>query len=316
MLGHPPGQLVGDPADGDHRGQRHAAFAGGTEGGRGDVLGGVVEVRVGHHDGVVVRPTEGLDPLAVPGRGLLDDPGHRGGADERDRVDPGVLEQRGDHVPVAGDDVEDAVGQAGLPVQAGDDHRGGRRRGRRLQHEGVAGGDGDRVHPHRHHHREVERADAGDDADRLAQGVDVHAGRDVVGDLTLQGRGNVAGEVEGLPAALDLTDGVGEGLAVLVHDGGGQLVLMVEDQLAHPEHDVHPLGQRHLAPAELGPAGHPDGVVDVGHRGLEQLGLDPAGRGVLDRDPADGLTVVRGAVDPLFDRLHGLLLLVAGVQLR
>ena len=34
----------------------------------------------------------------------------------------------------------------------------------RLEDEGVATGDGDREHPHRHHDREIERGDAGADA--------------------------------------------------------------------------------------------------------------------------------------------------------
>ncbi len=65
--------------------------------------------------------------------------------------------------------------QAGL-VQQFDGARGRERHFfRRLQHEGVAAGDGERVHPHRHHGGEIERRDAGADADGLADGLAVDA---------------------------------------------------------------------------------------------------------------------------------------------
>ena len=45
-----------------------------------------------------------------------------------------------------------------------------------LQDEGVAAGDGHAEHPHRDHRREVERGDAGADAERLAHRIDVDPG--------------------------------------------------------------------------------------------------------------------------------------------
>ena len=48
---------------------------------------------------------------------------------------------------------------------------------RRLQDERVAAGERRRPHPHRDHRGEVERRDPGDDAERLADRVDVDAGR-------------------------------------------------------------------------------------------------------------------------------------------
>ena len=97
-------------------------------------------------------------------------------ADERDGRDVRVLEQRVDGDLVAVDDVEDAVGQAGLLQQLGrrrstptDPSRDG------FSTKRVAAGDRGRPHPHRHHRREVERRDAGDDAERLADRVDVDA---------------------------------------------------------------------------------------------------------------------------------------------
>ena len=50
-----------------------------------DRLRRLVEVGVGHHDQVVLGPARRLHPLAVPRPGLVDVPGHRRRADERDR---------------------------------------------------------------------------------------------------------------------------------------------------------------------------------------------------------------------------------------
>ena len=86
--------------------------------------------------------------------------------------------------------------------QLGDAHRTARILLGRLQHERVAAGDRDREHPHRHHRREVERRDAGADADRLALRPAVDAGADVLAELALQQLRDAAGELDDLDAAV------------------------------------------------------------------------------------------------------------------
>ena len=110
--------------------------------------------------------------------------------------------------------------------------------------------------------------------------------------------------VEGLAAALDLADGVGVVLAVLLDDRLGQLVLVGEHQLAHLEHDGGALGEGNLGPLLLGRLGAGDGVVEVGRAGGYQFTDDLAGGGVLDGDRVGRLALVGGAVDPVGDFGH------------
>ena len=60
-----------------------------------------------------------------------------------------------------------------------------------------------------------ERRDAGDHTQRLAQRVDVDAGRSPLAELPLQQLGNAAGEFDDLQATGNLAGGVGPDLAVL-----------------------------------------------------------------------------------------------------
>ena len=69
--------------------------------------------------------------------------------------------------------------------------------------------------PQRDHRREIERRDAGDDAERLAHRIHVDAGAGAVGELALQQMRNAAGELGDFEAALDVAVRVGDGLAVL-----------------------------------------------------------------------------------------------------
>ena len=181
---------------------------------------------------MVLGAAERLHALAVRGAGLVDVAGDRGRADEADRRDPGVLEDRVDRHAVAVDDAEHAVGQPGLGQQLGQAHAGGGVLLGRLEDEGVAARERDRRHPQRDHHGEVERRDAGHDAERHPHAVRVDAAGHLRRVLALEQVAEPAGELDHLEPARDLAASVVEHLAVLARDQRGQLVLVRGDQLA------------------------------------------------------------------------------------
>ena len=117
-------------ADRDDDRKRHAALARRAEGRAGEVVDDLVEVRVGHDDAVVLGAAERLHALAVRGAARVDVLRDVGRSDEADRLDVRMVEDRVDHLLVAVDDVEDAVGQARFLHQLGkaDRERSGRAR--------------------------------------------------------------------------------------------------------------------------------------------------------------------------------------------
>ena len=94
-----------------HHRDRHAAFAAGTVGCADQRVHGVVEVGVGHHEGVVLRATQRLHTLAVSRCAGVDVFRHRRRANEAERLHTRIDEQRIDRLAVTVHDVEHAVGQ-------------------------------------------------------------------------------------------------------------------------------------------------------------------------------------------------------------
>ena len=264
---------------------------------------------------MVLRAAEGLHALAVRGAGLVDVLGDRGGADERHRLDLGVGQQRVDGLLVTVHDAEHAVGQAGLLPQRGDGVDGRRVLLAGLDDDRVAAGDRDRHEPQRHHGREVERADDGDDAQALADRVDVDLGRGVLGEAALHQVRDAAGELGDLEATGHLAEGVGEDLAVLGGDQRGDVLLALVEQLAELEEHLGALGERDAAPLRgPGRVGGGDDLVDeVGRGEVELAALHPGGR-VEDGAGALGGALPRSAVDQVGDagrgRAHGVSVLV------
>ena len=162
-----------------------------------------------------LAPPSACTRLPLLGAGLVDVLGDRGGADEADRGDVGMLEDAVDGDLVAVDDVEAAVGQTGLLQQLADEHARRRILLARLEDERVAARERVGEHPHRHHAGEVERGDAGDDAERLLDAVHVDPGAGLLAVPALQEVGDPAGELDVLQAPRHLAQRVPEHLAVL-----------------------------------------------------------------------------------------------------
>ncbi|MNN32892.1 hypothetical protein D3C81_1466270 [compost metagenome] len=126
--------------------------------------------------------------------------------------------------------VEDAVRQAGLFEQFGNEQARARVDRAGLEHEGVTGRQCHREHPHRHHDREVERCDTCHYAERLAQRPVVDIGTDLIGEVGLEQLWRAAGELDDLDAAHHFALGVGKHLAVFGGDQPGQVVTVFVEQ--------------------------------------------------------------------------------------
>jgi hypothetical protein len=152
-----------------------------------------------------------------------------------------------------------------------------------LEDDSVAGGDGGGDHPQRDHGGEVERGDAGDHADGLAQLGDVDAGGGLFEGFAFHVVDQAGAEFDVLEAAGDLAVGVVEDLAVFGGDDRGEFAAAGGDDLAEVEHDVRALGHAGGPPGGGGGFGGVDGGGEGGGVGEGDLaGLD-AGGGVVHR---------------------------------
>ena len=302
---HPLGdlgdELVGDGVDGNERGDGHAPLARRAEARVDRGVGSKVKVGVGQHEHVVLGATKGLDTLARLRAALVDVLRDRGRADEGDRGDPRVVEDRVDRFLVTVDDVHDAVGQARLAPQLchGVDGRGVLLGG--LDDDGVAAGDGYRHEPHRHHGREVERRDDTDNTEWLEDRVGVDAVGDVFGEATLEQVRDTAGELDDLQATGDLTEGVRGDLAVLSGDEGGNALLVVVEQLAEGEEHLGAAGERGLAPLLGGGGCLGHDIPDDRGAGEVDLSRHLAGGRVEDVSGALRGALPRGVPDQVGD---------------
>ena len=290
-----------------HR-DRHAALAGRAVAGADQRIDRLVHVRIGHHDHVILGAAEALHALAVGGAGCVDVFRDRRGADEADRLDAAIVEQRVDRFLVAIDDVEDAGRQARLQEQLGDAHR---HRGialRWLEDEGVAAGDRRGAFPQRDHGREVERRDPGDHAERLAHGIEVDAGAGALAVFALEQMRDAAGKFHHLDTALHVAARIAEDLAVFGGQQLGEVLEILLHQLEELEHHARAPLRVGRRPAGLRGLGIGDGVLDLGMLGQSHPGLHLAGIGVEDVAEAPGQAFHFLAADEMADLTHGLVL--------
>ena len=188
-------------------------------------------------------------------------------SDETDGLDIGVLQDGVDGLLIALDHLEDPRRQAGFEEQFGQPQR---HRGialGRLEDEGVTARQCGTGFPQRDHRREVERCDAGDHAERLADRVHVDTRTGALGELALHQVRDAGGELDDLNTALDITEGVGDGLAMLDGEQFGDLVGIGVDQFDELHQHPGPLLRVPRAPFLLRLDCGGDGGVDIGRRG-------------------------------------------------
>ena len=306
---HPRGdlsdQFIGDRLDRNHDTDGHASLPRRTETGVHGRVGDEVEVCVGQHEHVVLGTTEGLHPLARRCRCLVDVLGDRSRTDKADGGDIRMVQQGVDRLLIAVHHVQHAIRKPGLREQLGHENRGRRVFLARLQHHRVSQRDRKGEEPQRHHRRKVERADDPDHAERLAGRVDVDACRHVLAVLPFRKVRRCSRELHHLEASGDFPESIGEHLAVLVREDGGQLLLASVEQLAEREHHTLALRPRRTRPGGESRLRRLHRHVHIRRRSQPHLLRHRPDRRVVHRSGASGLTDESGAIDKVIENAHG-----------
>ena len=174
-------------------------------------------------------------------------------------------------------------GKAGLLEQLGGEDRRGRVLLGRLEDERVPARDRRRPHPHGHHRGEVERRDPGDDAERLADRVDVDPRRGLLGVRALEELRDPADVLDDLDPALHLAVRVGQHLAVLGREEAREVVAVLVEELVDAEEELGALREREVAPRRMRVRRRRDRAVDLLDGGERDLAGLLARRRVVDR---------------------------------
>ncbi|CAM5271146.1 hypothetical protein STENM36S_05617 [Streptomyces tendae] len=293
----------------DEAAARGADLAAVDEGGVECLVDGGVEALlgpagVGEDDvGVLAAEFEG-DLLDRDGGGLGDLGAAGQAAGEGDQVDVGVLGEPGaDGVAGAGDDVRDAGGEAGLDEQVDQGDRGERRDLARLDHEGVAGGEGRGDLPTGLEERVVPGSDHRADADRLVHDDAVDVGRARVDDPAGGLAGDQVREVaEGVGDAVDVDAPLLDGLARVAALQQAELLAVAHEEVGDTAQQGGASGDRGVRPLARveGPPGGGHREVGVLLVALRDHGERQGVRGIEDLAGGAG-----GRREPLAARVDG-----------
>ncbi len=256
-------------------------------------LGGALHVGIFQHDQRILAAQ--LDAaLLEMGAGLGSDlPANGGRAGERDALDIGVLDQLVTDlrhmVTRAGDDVEDALGQARLLEDFGEQEAaqiGGFLGG--LEHDGVAGSEREEETACRENAGKIPRADDRDNAHRATDGhrhLAVVGGQHLAGGLPDRRRGGVEdfSDIAGFEHAL------AEPAAALGLDRVDDVHLALFPDFGGLVQHVGALGERQLGPFGESGVGRLDRGGGFRASGIWHLGPDrPVGRVGILEGPAGG----------------------------
>jgi hypothetical protein len=153
-----------------------------------------------------------------------------------------------------------------------------------------------------HHRREVERRDAGDDAERLPERVGVDAGAHVLGELALQELGCAARVLDDVDAARKLAGRIRQHLAVLARDDCHDLVGALLEQRLETEHDARSGQRRRGGPTGKGGFGGIDRAPDLGGGRKRNARSERTGRRCVDVAKAARCSGCALAADPMGER--------------
>ena len=276
-----------------------------------------LDVGVLEHDQRAVAAEFEHGPLQQPARGLTDDASGRRRSGERDHPDVRILDERLADLGAAGDDVQDAGGQARLLEEARDqDAAGDGRVEIALQHHGVPEGKRRSERPHREDDREVPRRDHADHADRSParrRGAPRHRRGQLP--LELVG-GQGCSLLELADRGADLVCRLPFDRARLADHPAGDLLAVQFEELPGAAHDRDPLGHRQSRPrraergrpirrrgdgAAFADAGASERLAGGGIGRVDRLrGVDPS----VAEDLPRPLLVVEEVRDCLLGRTH------------
>ena len=147
-----------------------------------------------------------------------------GTADEADGLDVRVRQDGVDRFLIALHDLEDTRRQPRLEKEFGQSHRNRGVALGRFEDERISARQRWTGFPERDHRGEVERRDACDDSQWLADRVHVDSGAGTLGELALEQMRDPDGELDDLDAALNIAERVRNGLAVLDGQQFGEFV--------------------------------------------------------------------------------------------
>src|SRR5690554_1377188 len=214
-------------------------------------------------------------------------------------------------------DIENALGQAGLDRQLRQPDRHGRVALGGLENKGIARGDGRREHPERDHRGKVERGDARADADWLAHGIHVDPRPGPVGELALEQMRRTGGKFGHFQTAQDIAPGIVHGLAVLGAEQFGQFLHVAIDQRHKVEEDAGPALRVGGSPLGLRGSGRGDCGIEISLGGQRDASLHLARRRVEHVLEFGAVAGGFDAVDEMADGAHNSLpCLIKGMALR
>ena len=257
-------KLVVDTILDDDAAGGSAALAGRTESTLDDAAEGFVQIGVGEEDDGVFAAHFGLHFFEPGGAAGVKVSANFGAAGEGYAGDIGGFHQgAADAAAGAGNQVEDAVGDAGFGKDFGQFDGGQRGDGRRLEYDGVAADEGGGHFPGGDGNGKVPGGNDADHAQGPADGVGDGVGEFGGGGVAEHPAALAGGVFNDIHRAADFATGIGQGFAFLLGDGAGDFV-------GAAFHDVQG-AKEYLGAGRGGGVGPAGGGVGSGGDGAEGI---------------------------------------------